>query len=74
MTSLVLPSIERRFSFTAKELGVIAAANDVSALLLVVFISYYGDYGNKMNWMATGATTTGNSIFILQSWTDLLTK
>ena len=59
MTSLVLPSIERRFSFTAKELGVISTSNDVTAVLFVVFVSYYGDYGNKIKWMAGGAMTTG---------------
>lgn len=59
MTSLVLPSIERRFSFSSKELGVISASNDVTALLFVVFVSYYGDYGNKLKWMAAGAMTTG---------------
>jgi organic anion transporter 4A len=62
MPSLVLPSIERRFGFSTKELGVIAASNDVAALILVVFISYYGDYGNKMKWIAGGATITGKSI------------
>ena len=57
--SLVLPSIERRFAFSAKELGLIAASNDVSALLIVVFISYYGDYGNKIRLMSGGALVTG---------------
>lgn len=64
MPSLVLPSIERRFGFSTKELGVIAASNDVAALILVVFISYYGDYGNKMKWIAGGATITGIGIII----------
>ena len=60
LPGLVLPSIERRFSFSSKELGVIFASNDVTAVLFVVFICYYGDYGNKIKWMAAGATTTGN--------------
>ena len=59
LPNLVLPSIERRFAFSAKELGVIAASNDVAAVLFVVFISYYGDYGNKIRWMAGGAAVTG---------------
>ncbi|XP_028413377.1 solute carrier organic anion transporter family member 4C1-like [Dendronephthya gigantea] len=62
--NLVLPSIERRFAFSAKELGVIAAANDISALLIVVFISYYGDYGNKIKWMSGGALVTGLGVII----------
>lgn len=59
LTSFVLPSIERRFSLSSKELGIIASANDISALLLVVFISFYGDYGNKIKWIGGGAVFVG---------------
>ena len=59
LTSFVLPSIERMFSFSSKELGVIASANDISALLLVVPISFYGGYGNKIKWMGSGAVLIG---------------
>ncbi|CAB3998231.1 solute carrier organic anion transporter family member 4A1-like [Paramuricea clavata] len=52
---LILPSIEKRFSLSSKELGIISAANDVAALLFVVFISFYGDYGNKIKWVGGGA-------------------
>ncbi|XP_028413378.1 solute carrier organic anion transporter family member 4C1-like [Dendronephthya gigantea] len=64
LPNLVLPSIERRFSFSAKELGVIAASNDISGLLIVVFISYYGDYGNKIRLMSGGALVTGLGVII----------
>ena len=56
---LILPSIEKRFSLSSKELGIIAAANDIAALLLVVFISFYGDYGNKITWVGGGAAVAG---------------
>ena len=59
LTNFVLPSIERRFSLSSKELGVIASANDISALLLVVPISFYGGYGNKIKWMGSGAVVLG---------------
>ncbi|XP_028397690.1 solute carrier organic anion transporter family member 4A1-like [Dendronephthya gigantea] len=56
---LILPSIEKRFSLSSKELGIIAAANDVAALLFVAFISFYGDYGNKIKWVSGGAGVAG---------------
>lgn len=56
---LILPSIEKRFSLSSKELGIIAAANDAAALLFVAFISFYGDYGNKIKWVGGGAGIAG---------------
>ena len=59
LTGLTLPSIEKRFSFTSKELGVIMASNDVAALFVVIFISYYGDYWNKIRWIGGGGVIFG---------------
>jgi hypothetical protein len=56
---LILPSIEKRFSLTGIELGVLAAANDIAAALFVIFIGFYGDYANKIKWVAGGAAVTG---------------
>ncbi|XP_028408742.1 solute carrier organic anion transporter family member 4A1-like [Dendronephthya gigantea] len=61
---LILPSIEKRFSLSGKELGIITAATDVTALLCVVFISYYGDYGNKIKWVAGGAGVSGFGVLL----------
>ena len=58
-TKLILPVIEKRYQFTGKELGLISAANDISALILVVFVSFYGGYGNKIRWLGYGAFVTG---------------
>ena len=54
LTSITLPSIEKRFSLTSKELGVILASNDISALIVVIFIGYYGDYWNKIRLIGGG--------------------
>ena len=59
--SFILPSIERRFGFSGKELGIIASSSDISALVLVVFTSYYGGFGNKIKWMGGGAILVGMS-------------
>jgi hypothetical protein len=54
LTTLTMPSIEKRFSLTSKQLGVIMASNDITALIVVLFISFYGDYANKIRWIAGG--------------------
>ena len=59
ITSLVLPTIEKRFHLSAKDLGFIAASNDISAILIVCFVSFYGGYGNKIRWLGYGALITG---------------
>ncbi|XP_028408691.1 solute carrier organic anion transporter family member 4A1-like [Dendronephthya gigantea] len=61
---LILPSIEKRFSLSSKGLGIIAAANDIAALLFVVFISFYGDYGNKIKWVGGGAVVAGFGVLL----------
>ena len=59
LLAVVLPTMEKRFSLTSKELGVLAASNDVAAIGLAVFIGFYGDYGNKIKWVGGGAAIAG---------------
>lgn len=59
VTSLVLSTIEKRFQFSSKEAGFIAASNDISAILLTSFISFYGGYANKPKWLGLGSLLTG---------------
>lgn len=68
---LILPSIEKRFSLSSIQLGVIAAANDVAALLFVVFISFYGDYGNKIKWVGGGAGVAGEVLNSRLKWENI---
>ena len=35
------------------------ASNDVTALFFVTFISYYGDYWNKIRWIGGGGVIFG---------------
>ncbi|XP_031568522.1 solute carrier organic anion transporter family member 4C1-like [Actinia tenebrosa] len=67
ITKLILPSIEKRFQFTGTELGIISAGNDVSALIIVCFVSFYGGFGNKIRWLGYGSfiTAIGCLIFAL---------
>lgn len=59
LTNTVLSTIEKRFHFTSKETGFIAASNDISAILLTFIVSYCGGYGNKSKWLGYGALITG---------------
>lgn len=61
-TSVNLPTLEKRFEFTGKELGLIASSNEVSQIILVGFISYYGSYGNKVKWIGYGCLLAGKPI------------
>lgn len=63
ITSLNLPTLEKRFQLTGTELGLIAASNDISALIIVAFVSFFGDYGNKIRWLGYGAMVTGVCFF-----------
>ena len=59
LTGLTLPSVEKRFSLTAKELGAIMGSNDAAVLFVVIFISYYGDYWNKIRLIGGGGVILG---------------
>lgn len=59
ITSINLPALEKRFQLNSKDLGLIAASNDISAILLVSFVSFYGQFGNKIKWLGNGMLITG---------------
>ena len=54
-----IPTIEKEFGFTSTMTGMIASANDVSALLAVSLVSFFGARRNKPHWLGIGAITTG---------------
>ena len=64
-TSVCLPDIEKEFGFSSKESGFILASNDISALLLVPLVSFFGGHGNKPKWIGYGALITGKQMYRL---------
>lgn len=64
ITGINLPALEKRFQFTSKDLGLIAASNDLSAILLICFVSFYGQFGNKIKWLGYGAMITGECAWV----------
>lgn len=59
MTGINVPALEKRFQLSSRELGLITASNDISAILLVCFVSFYGEFGNKIKWLGYGTLVTG---------------
>ncbi|KAJ7394323.1 hypothetical protein OS493_000127 [Desmophyllum pertusum] len=64
ITSINLPALEKRFQLSSKDLGLIAASNDISAILLVCFVSFYGEFGNKIKWLGYGTLITAIGCFV----------
>ena len=62
ITSINLPALEKRFQLSSQDLGLIAASNDMSAILLVSFVSFYGEFGNKIKWLGYGTLITGQRL------------
>ena len=54
-----IPSIEKQFSFNSKQTGFIAASNEITSLLFVPFISFYGGYSHKARLLGYGGLVTG---------------
>ncbi|XP_048584235.1 solute carrier organic anion transporter family member 4A1-like isoform X2 [Nematostella vectensis] len=57
--SIAIPTLERRYSFNSKQTGLLVSANDITALILVSFVSFYGGYGHKTKWLGFGGILTG---------------
>ena len=74
LTKLVLPTLEKRFQLSSQDVGLIAASNDISALVLVCFVSFYGGHGNKICWLGYGALITGSHSFVFVYLGVRLTK
>lgn len=57
--SVAIPTLEKQFHFSSFQTGVIVSSNDITALILVCFVSFHGDYGHKTKWLSAGAVLTG---------------
>ena len=59
LVNLSLPTLEKRFKLTSKQNGFIVSSNDITALILIVFVSFFGSYGHKTKWLGYGSIVTG---------------
>lgn len=49
-----ITTIEKRYKIPSKNIGIISVGNDISSLLLSVFIAYYGGKSHRPRWIACG--------------------
>ena len=62
-----LPAIERQFQLTSSKSSLIPAAQDIGALILILFVSFIGGRYNKTVWIATGSLimAVGSFVFVI---------
>ncbi|XP_033735056.1 solute carrier organic anion transporter family member 4A1-like isoform X2 [Pecten maximus] len=65
--NVIIPSLEKRYEMSSSRSSIIASANDFGALVVLIFISYYGGQRNKPRIMAAGVflMSIGSLIFSL---------
>lgn len=49
-----ITTIEKRYKIPSKNMGIISVGNDISSLLLSVFIAYYGGKSHRPRWIGIG--------------------
>ena len=59
MIPVVLTSLEVRYEFSSIQLGMIPSAFDITVVISVVFISYFGGNSHKPRWLAVGLFIMG---------------
>uniref|UniRef100_A0A1B0D0J6 Major facilitator superfamily (MFS) profile domain-containing protein n=1 Tax=Phlebotomus papatasi TaxID=29031 RepID=A0A1B0D0J6_PHLPP len=62
---ITLTTIERRFKIPSRTTGIIMSGNEISQILLSLFLSYAGGQRNRPLWIAWGVAICGISCFIL---------
>ncbi|XP_069117597.1 solute carrier organic anion transporter family member 4A1-like [Argopecten irradians] len=65
--NVIIPSLEKRYEMSSSRSSIIASSNDFGALVVLIFISYYGGQRNKPRIMAAGMflMSIGSLIFSL---------
>lgn len=66
-TNVGLGTLEKQFKLTSKQSGMIVAAKELSSLLLIAFLSFYGSFGHKPKYLGYGAISTacGSMLYVL---------
>ncbi|GAB0089866.1 Solute carrier organic anion transporter family member [Sergentomyia squamirostris] len=62
---ITLTTIEKRFKIPSHTTGIIMSGNEISQILLSLFLSYAGGQRNRPLWIAWGVAICGLSCFIL---------
>ncbi|XP_034248106.1 solute carrier organic anion transporter family member 74D isoform X2 [Thrips palmi] len=60
-----LTTLEKRFKIPSKTTGIMLSGNEVSQIMLSLFLTYYGGQGRRPLWIAWGVALSAASCFIL---------
>ncbi|KAJ8309212.1 hypothetical protein KUTeg_014086 [Tegillarca granosa] len=52
--NVIIPALEKRFELSSSRSGFIASANDIGALVVLLFVGYFGERRHKPRVMAAG--------------------
>ncbi|XP_065898058.1 solute carrier organic anion transporter family member 4C1-like isoform X2 [Dysidea avara] len=66
LTSVVLSTLETRYKFSSIQLGMLSSAFDITVLVTVVFISYFGGT-HKAKWLGAGVFIQGIGALLFAS-------
>ncbi|KAJ8020668.1 Solute carrier organic anion transporter family member 4A1 [Holothuria leucospilota] len=61
---IVTTTLERRFNLPSTRSGSISSMYDFSVLIVIVFVTYFGERANKPVWLGTGALIFGLGSFL----------
>ena len=67
LTSTVISTLERRYSFSSTAAGLIASTFDITVTLVVIFVSYFGGRGHRARWLGTGCVIQGIGCLVFAS-------
>lgn len=62
---VTLTTLEKRFKIPSHTTGIVLSGNEISQIMLSLFLSYWGGQKNRPRWIAWGAVICGLSCFIL---------
>ena len=54
-TSSIVTTLERRYNLRSSESGLIISSYDITCMIAVILVSYYGDRHNRPKWIGRGA-------------------
>ncbi|XP_014664497.1 PREDICTED: solute carrier organic anion transporter family member 4A1-like [Priapulus caudatus] len=62
--NVVITTVEKRFSLSSAEAGLIASSYDIAAVLLALPVSYLGAHAHKPRWLGIGSLIMGLGSFV----------
>ncbi|XP_055331984.1 solute carrier organic anion transporter family member 74D-like isoform X2 [Paramacrobiotus metropolitanus] len=63
-TSSMIPSIEKRFGFSSRTVGIIMAMNDVSHVSTALLTAHFGGRGHRPRWIMCGCIILGIALLL----------